>query len=566
MADSPPVSEGPTRVSDPARIGPYSIDQKIGAGGMGTVYLGRHVETGKLAAVKVLPASLAREEGFVERFNREIDAMRRLDNAHTVKLFESGLDGETYFYAMEYVPGETLMGLLRRERKLAWPRAVEITIEICQALKAAHDCGIIHRDLKPSNLLLTQDGHVKLTDFGVAQVFAANRLTVTGGIIGTAEFMSPEQAQGKRATKQSDLYSLGAVLYCMVTGRPPFSGSTAVDIIQKHKFGQFDRARTYVPDLPYWLDEIITQLLDKDPAKRFPDAYVLARKLDSHAHRVIHSPGNTSVDGDAPTFLTEGDASQTRVDSGSIGGPGVGPATLARDLVREHFAEKPASWVHDLFEHTGFLVSLLAVVVGLIVWFSWPRRPDPEMLWRRADELLSQPPGPGWIAARDEYLSPLRALGTADWAQRVDPLWQRVALYEASTRKGLKRRLTASDQSTGEPMRLIQQALNLQAIGEYEAAEKQLTAMADLLGGDPESDDLEALVRTLAAQVSDERQGQSARRAEWAQTQLERAENLAKAGQEQDARRVWQAFLALYETESSLASEVAAVRKRLAKP
>ncbi|HTI51930.1 MAG TPA: serine/threonine-protein kinase, partial [Planctomycetaceae bacterium] len=265
---------------NPEQIGPYRISEKLGSGGMGNVYLGEHVETGEKAAVKVLTASLAREAGFVERFNREIDAMRKLDNPHIVKLFDSGVDGENYYYAMEHVPGETLLGLMRREKRLPWRKALDIAIQVCRALKSAHDAGIIHRDLKPSNLLVTDEGFIKLTDFGVAQVFASGRLTVTGGIIGTAEYMSPEQAQGKRANKQSDLYSLGALLYAMVTGRTPFSGSTAVEVIQKHKFGLFDRPSLFAPELPQRVEETICKLLEKEPAKRFPDAFVLLRHLE----------------------------------------------------------------------------------------------------------------------------------------------------------------------------------------------------------------------------------------------------------------------------------------------
>src|SRR5262249_34973800 len=150
---------------DLEHIGPYHLLEKLGSGGMGTVYLGKHAETAQLAAVKVLTASLAREAGFVERFNREIDAMRKLRNPHIVELYESGVDGENYYYAMEYVAGETLMSLMRREKRVPWERAVEISAQICQALKAAHDAGIIHRDLKPSNLMVTPEGSIKLTDF-----------------------------------------------------------------------------------------------------------------------------------------------------------------------------------------------------------------------------------------------------------------------------------------------------------------------------------------------------------------------------------------------------------------
>jgi serine/threonine-protein kinase len=139
----------------PDQIGPYVIEEKIGAGGMGTVYRGRHRETGQLAAVKVLPAALAREDGFVARFNREIEAMRQLANPHVVALYEHGESDGTWYYAMEFVEGETLTDRIRREKRLPWREAVDVAIEICAALKAAHDAGIVHRDLKPSNLLLS---------------------------------------------------------------------------------------------------------------------------------------------------------------------------------------------------------------------------------------------------------------------------------------------------------------------------------------------------------------------------------------------------------------------------
>ena len=301
----------PTPVgTDPARVGPYLVERKLGAGGMGTVYLARHEQTGRIVALKVLAPSLAREEGLVARFMREIDALQKLKNPHVVELFDHGVDGEMHYYAMEYVAGETLTARLRREKRIPWREVVELSIQICVALKAAHDAGIIHRDLKPSNLLLTPDGHIKLTDFGVAQVFAGSKLTVTGGIIGTAEYMSPEQGQGRRITKRSDLYSLGAVMYVMLTGRPPFSGKTTLDVIHKHKYSQFDRPRTIVPDIPHWLDEIVCQLMEKDPEKRSADAFVVNRRLQEVIRKVEVSSGELTmghgVQEDASTFNAAG--------------------------------------------------------------------------------------------------------------------------------------------------------------------------------------------------------------------------------------------------------------------
>lgn len=264
---------------DSKQIGPWEIGRKLGAGGMGTVYLGTHNETGRQAAVKVLPASLAREEGFIERFKREIASMEQLKSPHIVEFYESGNDGDTYFYAMEFVDGETLTSRLKRDKRMPWPEVIDLCLQICRALKVAHNSGIIHRDLKPSNLMLATDGTVKLADFGVAQVFASQKLTITGGIVGTAEYMSPEQAKGQRATKKSDLYSLGAVMYVMLTGRPPFSGKTSLDVIHKHQFAMFDRPGLYATDMPRQLEEIVCKLLEKEPDKRYPDSYVLSLRL-----------------------------------------------------------------------------------------------------------------------------------------------------------------------------------------------------------------------------------------------------------------------------------------------
>src|SRR5207248_2775992 len=134
--------------------------------------------------------------------------------------------------------------------------------------------GIVHRDLKPANLMRTADGVIKLTDFGVAKVFASTPLTATGGLVGTAEYISPEQAAGKPATKRSDLYSLGVVLYTLLTGRLPFEGATMLDLLHKHRFAQFDPPRSLLPELPYEIDEVVCQLLEKDPANRPADGLI----------------------------------------------------------------------------------------------------------------------------------------------------------------------------------------------------------------------------------------------------------------------------------------------------
>ncbi|WP_166819776.1 serine/threonine protein kinase [Thalassoroseus pseudoceratinae] len=369
---------------DIEQIGPYQIDRKIGSGGMGTVYLASHEETGEQVALKTLSPALARESGFVQRFHQEIHSLAQLTNPHVVRLIDSGADNDIYYYAMEYVEGETVTQRLRKIKKFPWEEVVDIGIQVCSALKAAHDAGIIHRDIKPSNLLLDPEGQVKLTDFGIAKLFAAGKLTATDGIIGTAEYMSPEQAQGKQVTSSSDLYSLGAVMYTMLTGRPPYTGKTALEVIQKHKFGQFDRPARYVENLPHWLDEIICGLLSKSPEDRPPSAYVLSRRLSEVLKKVELSESdetrdapmaNTSAVATAPT-----QAPEEQVFSGA----------LVRDLVRRELDDLAGqSPIERFFDNTWVLVGLLVALVAGGIW--WFQRKDPTPVDRPTKPIVNAP-------------------------------------------------------------------------------------------------------------------------------------------------------------------------------
>lgn len=416
----------------PVRIGPYLIERKIGAGAMGTVYVGTHEATMQRAAIKVLPASLAREDGFVMRFNREIDAIRSLNHTNVVKFFESGTDdNETYYFAMEYVDGDTLSGRLRRDRRIPWQETISLATQICAGLKHAHDVGVIHRDLKPSNLLITTDGTIKITDFGVAQVFAAEQLTVTGAVIGTAEFMSPEQVEGRRVDRRSDLYSLGAVIYTMLVGQPPFASGTPAEIMQKQRFGTFDPPRNYVPEIPSWLNDITCQLLEKSPEKRLPDAYVVSRRLQEVVRKVElknSEPLRSVASSEAETGLAHPVAAEA----------GLG-ATFVRDLMRAHATrEEATSFFGRLFNNTWVLVTMLVLVVGGLWWFS-----------AKADESLNNGtsgPGPG--------SEPERILQAARWR------WKTGDAAGAKRQLEALRAVIGGDESRQQTVRAIDKLLS----------------------------------------------------------------------------------------------------------
>ena len=268
----------------PEQLGPYRIGRRLGRGGMGTVYEAINTTNNETAAVKVLHPALGDEEGFRERFEIEVETLKKLRHPQIVRLYGFGAQGETLYYAMEYVNGTNLEEELQNGRRFTWREVTQAGIKLARALKLAHDHGIIHRDLKPANVLLSTDEDIKLTDFGIAKLFGTYRLTSEGGLIGTAEYMSPEQAEGKQVTAQSDIYSLGGVLFAMLTGRPPFRAKSLPEVLQMQRFAEPPRATQFAPDTPAALCDILTRLLSKNPTERAANAGMLAKELAAMEH------------------------------------------------------------------------------------------------------------------------------------------------------------------------------------------------------------------------------------------------------------------------------------------
>ncbi|MBN2473792.1 MAG: protein kinase [Pirellulales bacterium] len=266
------------------RLGPYQIVGTLGRGGMGTVYQGVDRQTDAPAAVKLLSIALATEEGFRKRFAGEIETLRKLNHPNIVRLYGFGEQDGLLFYAMELVDGSSLEQELARGRRFDWREVTQIAIETCRALRHAHDRGVIHRDIKPGNLLLAADGHVKLSDFGIARLFGGSAVTHAGNVLGTAEYMAPEQAAGQPVGLRADLYSLGGVMYALLAGRPMFRAKSLPDVLHKQRFEKPDRVGRHAPDVPAVLEEIIGQLLEKDPDRRVPNATILGRQLEAMQH------------------------------------------------------------------------------------------------------------------------------------------------------------------------------------------------------------------------------------------------------------------------------------------
>jgi len=286
-------------------LGPYRIERLLGRGGMGAVYAGVHQETGISAAIKVLAESLAVDARFRQRFLGEVETLKRLRHRNIVTLQGYGEEDGIPYFVMDLVDGPSLEDELRSGRRFTWRQVVDIGVQVCAALKHAHDHGVVHRDLKPANLLLATDGTVKLTDFGIAKFFGGTSLTLAGSMIGTPDYMSPEQVEGKPATPRSDLYCLGCVLYALLTGKPPFSGATLTVVMDRVRYEAPRPARSAAPQTPQVLDDIISQLLRKNPEERIATPQLLANLLQAMTHALsIRDDAASSNSGSRPSGET----------------------------------------------------------------------------------------------------------------------------------------------------------------------------------------------------------------------------------------------------------------------
>jgi eukaryotic-like serine/threonine-protein kinase len=270
-------------------IWPFELMEKIGEGGMGVVYRARYVVNNKLFAVKLLPSDVT-DTTTLERFQRELEILKKLKHPHIVRCFGGECKNKRQFYAMELVEGGTLEQLLAKRGRLAWELVVEYGLQMCEGLAYSHQHGIVHRDVKPGNFLLTNSGRLKLSDFGLASVVAARRITAEGRTMGTYQYMAPEQIRGKEITPRTDLYSLGCVFFELLTGRPPFLGDTAAEILHQHIKTPAPRVAQLAPDVPAGLEQLVNDLLQKSPEVRPADAETVARRLKAVTQTIIIKP------------------------------------------------------------------------------------------------------------------------------------------------------------------------------------------------------------------------------------------------------------------------------------
>ncbi|HEV8683599.1 MAG TPA: Stk1 family PASTA domain-containing Ser/Thr kinase [Actinomycetota bacterium] len=282
------MADGTARVL----AGRYEIDSVLGEGGMAKVFRGTDKVLGRTVAVKVLAPHFAKDQQFVARFRREAQAAAALNHPNVVSVYDTGSEDGIHWIVMEYVDGRTLKDVIREEGRLLPERAVEIAQSVCMALASAHEKGLVHRDIKPGNIMLTPSGETKVMDFGIARATAgADTLTQTAAVLGTAAYLSPEQAQGKPVDARSDIYAVGCVLFEMLTAHPPFEGESPVAIAYKHVRETPTPPSRFNRDVPKELDAIVLKCLAKNPDNR----YQTTREMAEDLHRLARGQPVTAT-------------------------------------------------------------------------------------------------------------------------------------------------------------------------------------------------------------------------------------------------------------------------------
>ncbi|MDU2240758.1 MAG: Stk1 family PASTA domain-containing Ser/Thr kinase, partial [Paenibacillus sp.] len=346
--------------------GRYQIIERIGGGGMALVYKAQDLLLNRYVAIKVLRQQFVNDEEFIRRFRREAQSAASLSHPNIVSVYDVGQEDEVHYIVMEYVEGQNLNEIIKERAPLQVDEAVRIASQIADALDHAHHNQIIHRDIKPHNILIGRNGRVKVTDFGIARAVTSATITQTGSVVGSVHYFSPEHAKGVATGEKSDLYSLGIVLYQMLTGRLPFLGESPISVALKHLQEQFDEPRVVNPMIPQSVENIILKSMRKNPGERYQSAKEMLRDLETCLLPERRTESKLA-------FIEDHDEDSTRIIPAirpqSQGSP-AGASKLSRDggAVTE---ERNGTQKKKIWGKPALWVSLTLVVLLALAGVAW---------------------------------------------------------------------------------------------------------------------------------------------------------------------------------------------------
>ncbi len=543
--DTPVTTKRPVakaEKADPAlkkMIGPFLIEKRLGVGGMGVVYKATYTKNGADVALKVLPITLSANKHLVSRFDREMKILKKLKHPRIVQFYGGGEQDGQHFYAMEYIDGGTLGAMLKERGRLDWQQVIEYGTQICQALQHAHEHGIVHRDLKPVNLFLGKDGKLRLGDFGIARDSDATALTASGSTVGTHAYMAPEQITGKQPiSNKTDLYALGCVLFEMLTGHPPFQAPAHMELMLKHINEAAPKVRAEVMDCPIFLEQVILQLLEKNPDKRPHDALMVEVALDEVVERVASQTSTMSQ-------MTSG-AGQTSIALSQISDP----EELKKLLGKKRKKKKATG---PIWERSWFLMLCLSLLLGGVVWSLMPM--SEEQLFAKAQPLMASDDPVKWQEAYDRYLkSQLERFPDGKHADAARDHRDKIEMHR--TERGMETRGKLGQDPKSEAERLYLKAREFERFGDNVTAREQFRAMIELLKDREEDRPFRNLAKRQLAGLEAAGAG-SVDRKQIVDAALKKAREQFLAGKKHIAEETWLSIIKLYDGNAEFSDEVA---------
>ncbi len=506
------------------KIGPFVLDSQLGVGGMGIVYAATYEKNGLKCAVKVLSPDLSGNEAVNQRFLRETEILKKLQHPNIIKYYGAGSNRTQRFYAMEMLEGGGLDHVIKAEGRLGWERTIEYSLQIARALEHAHNAGIVHRDLKPANLLLTKDGTLKLSDFGIARDTQATALTQAGKTVGTMNYMAPEQISGKYpVTKHTDLYALGCVMFEMLTGRVPFQSETQAELLFKHLDEAPPSVREFNQNTPLPLAKLIGELLAKEPKDRPFDALAVQVRLEEIREK-----------------LKQQEERRKAATVGGITEAGV-QKTAVQKKKKKKKSNSDSEQTPPFYERAWFLGTVLAVLILFISIYVIRSRSE-GTFYARAERYMLKDAGE-WILAEQDLKTMLRLYPEGAHAKQGREWLDQIEMYRAERR--IETNLKVGKEPSNEAERLYLAAGQYERFGDRITALEKYEAIPKVIAMNDENRPYLNLARRQAEKIKTSVSGDTDRTT-FIKNQLDEADQLFTDGKKLQAREKWQAVVRLY--------------------